>query len=508
MLLSNHFNWAWSNERRVWDKLALGGVAEFMTRRFQAGRVVLKQSGGYVIMLLRRLLLLVSMVLVVPLFGQGVWAATRAGRSKCLDSTVQVIVETRFGTVRRASGYLFSANGQVLTAFHTISDAKNITVFHASHGVYSVDRVRRIDPRADVAVLALDRTEPAFLSSARLGDSRTVIAGDTVHVMHHSAFGVEVQYDTVVSAVGYARQFPGSFFTDHFASELLLIEVEGPWDAGSAGGLVCNDAYEVVGVLLGCGDETANGRKGYALASSYVSPLLISTYDVDWASLRTANSADADYFDMFFGQSPQLMDYYAPMPEGYIAWFAPINHVEYADYDFTLEINDKIDKNWFYSAGLKVDGRPIEEWSAAHILIWPAFINPWDAVDAVDQYVHFDADSLFSKRIYKTRDTEERIMTRYILAMALPPGEHTIQYTNKGANYKTTGMKRRRIDIDSARVTLIDIEGLSLVTMTLLPDGEIGIGEGEPVRYELERRPLQEKELNACIRKGRFQVSD
>jgi len=458
-------------------------------------------------MLLRRLLLVVSIVLVVPVFGQGVWAASRAGRGKCLDSTVQVIVETRFGTVRRASGYLFSASGQVLTAFHNISDAKNITVFNATHGVFSVDRVRRIDPRADVAVLALDRTEPAFLSSARLGDSRTVGVGDAVHVMHHSISGVDAQYDTVVSAVGYARQFPGSFFTDQFASELLLIEIEGPWDSGSAGGLVCNDAYEVVGVLLGGGAESANGRKGYALASSYMSPLLISTYDVDWASLRTAHNADADYFDKFFGSAPQLLDPSAPMPEGYIAWFAPITHVEYADYDFTLEINDKIDKNWFYSAGLEVDGRPIEEWSAAHIIVWPAYINPWDTTDAIDQFVHFDADSLFSKRIYKDRDTEERIMTRHILAMALPPGEHTIKYTNKGANYKTTGMKRRRVDIDSACITLIDIEGLSLVTMTLLPDGEVGVGEGEPVRYELERRPLQVRELNSCIRKVRFPVS-
>jgi hypothetical protein len=86
----------------------------------------------------------------------------------------------------------------------------------------------------------------------------------------------------------------------------------------------------------------------------------------------------------------------------------------------------------------------------------------------------------------------------------LPPGTHKLQYSNKGANYKATGIKRASISLDPGRVHLIDITGLSLVSMKLLPKSSPGAGEKQSVRYELERKPLGEREVNLLVRLNRY----
>ena len=431
-------------------------------------------------------------------------ASVRAGRARALDSTVQVIVTTRFDTTRRCTGFMFSHNGHVLTNYHVVSDAVDIKVMHPAFGVFEVDCVKRIDPRANVAVLTVDNLGERVMESARIADSRLAKVGDVVHVLHHPAYGDEVIFDATILSMGYSRQFPGSYVMDNFANEMVVFELAGPFDVGSAGGIVYNEDYEAIGLIVGAEAGDGPERTTYALASTYFQSLLVSSYDVAWDALRSGYASDAEYFDMFLGPAPQVMDYQAPMPEGYIAWFAPCYPTEYNDYEFTYEINDKIDKNWFATDKLEIDGRPVEEWSASRIFIWPAYVNPWEITDSIDRYVHFDADSLFSKRIYADRDTEERIMTRYILCMALEPGQHTLSYMNRGANYKATGIKRERVNISAAGIELLDIQGLSFVSMLLLPNAMPRAGEGEPVRYELERRPLSDKEVNACVRLVRY----
>lgn len=431
---------------------------------------------------------------------------SRAGRERALDSLVQVIVHTRFGTVRRCSGYLFNTNGHVATAFHVVSDAESISVFHPDHGVYEVGSIRRLSIQSDVAILGLAATAPPDFGGAALGDSRALKAGDTVHVLHHPAFGETSEYTTRISATGYTKQLTDSFISERYAANLSLLQVEGPFDSGSAGGLVCNDAYEVVGLVI-CGANPGTAQcSAQALASVQLASLLIMTTPSHATDLRTNATSDTGFFDKFMGPAAKPLDFSGPMIEGYIAWFAPAHNTKYADAEFSHEINDKINKNWFCSTGLIVDGRPLREWSASRVYILPATVDPWDWTDTPERFIHFDADSQFSKRIYKNRDIEERIMARYMLAMPLTKGEHTLQYENKGANYLSTGIKRARITLASAQISLLDITGLSLVSMVLLPNTPLGAGEGKPVRYELERRPYQEKELNWSIRKARISL--
>ena len=45
-----------------------------------------------------------------------------------------------------------------------------------------------------------------------------------------------------------------------------------------------------------------------------------------------------------------------------------------------------------------------------------------------------------------------------------------------------------------------------LVSMKLLPKNQAGVGEKQSVRYELERKPLGEREVNLLVRLNRFPI--
>jgi hypothetical protein len=352
-------------------------------------------------------------------------------------------------------------------------------------------------------VLALDTSQPIGDSFVHLADSRNVKQGDVAHVMSHALGSQKVEFDGVLGTAGYARQLQDNFVTDMFAPEQPMFEVTGPIDSGSAGGLVLNANYDMIGMVIG-GAVSGSPRTVACLSSSAIAPIMAGTYTGGFEMLQTDNTGDTQYFDRFLGPSPQPADFNSAMTESYVAWFTPIQPVSYGDAEFTSEINDKIAKNWFCTTDLVIDGRPIREWSAGRFCVMPANVNPWKLTDNAAQLMHFDADSKFSKIIHKDRETEERIMTRALAAIALPPGTHKLQYSNKGANYKATGIKRASISLDPGRVHLIDITGLSLVSMKLLPKSSPGAGEKQSVRYELERKPLGEREVNLLVRLNRY----
>jgi hypothetical protein len=427
-------------------------------------------------------------------------AVPRSFRDAAFVSSVQVRVQTRFGTQRRCTGYLFTTQGQVIAPYHAIADATNIEVVQADLGVFNIRRIRRLDVRADLAVLSLSDVLDPEPMLARLGDARTIAVGDSVHVLHHSDRGQAVLYDTAVTALGIARQLEQSPIAESFPQEIQMFTIEGPFDAGSAGGIICDESWNVIGMLVAGGPVTGGHRLAYAISSSYLSGLGVSMYDTDWKSLRTPYSSDAEKFDLYMGPAVKRQEFKAAMNSAYLCWFSPMYRATYSDPEFMAEINDKVRKNWFSTTGLVVDNLPIREISASQLSVWSATVNPWGVRDSGSRYMHFDAESLFTKRIYKNRQTEERIMTRHILGAPVTPGRHFIQYENRGANFKSSGIKRRNIDLQRATATLLDIRGLSLVQMDRLPPPPPGIGQKNPVKYELTRRPLTDNELIYGIR--------
>jgi hypothetical protein len=449
-------------------------------------------------------LVLVSVLVLCPTAAARA-DASRSNRERALDCTVQVIVQTRFGTTRRCTGMLYNSSGYVVTAFHAVADAESIQVFHAKHGVFQVDRILRADQRTNTALLGLRDWPNPLMPVARLADDTGIPIGGQLYVLHHPTTSSDVIYSTKLASRGVARLYPDAPFAGDYAAEVVLLDVTGPFDAGSAGGLVCNADYDVVGLIIGGGPLGPDGqRHAYAISATYLGGYLTNSYDVGYKHLQTAAVNDASVFDKYFGPTPPRLRFEDVMTEGYLVWFSRIHHASYADTEFTGEINDKIDKNWFYTADLQIDGKPATEISASRFYVCPAFVNPWEFKDAADCYVHFDADSLFAKKIYTNRDAEERIMSRYLIAMPLEPGKHSLVYENQGANYKSTGIVRKRVDLESGRVQVLDVTGLSVVNMQQLPVAPPSIGGAPAVRYEIERRPVLERELNNMIRWARI----
>lgn len=430
----------------------------------------------------------------------------RSARETALVSAVQVRVETHFGTHRRCSGYLFNTQGQVITSYSGVSDAKNILIYQADLGVLEVTRIRRIDERSNIAVLMVAQRLPGEMAVANLGEGRDLGVGETVNVLHHAERSDAVLHACKVEAVGYAKQFPASPFTEGYTQDQVLLQVSGPFDAGSLGALVCDESWNAVGLIVGGGPVVGGKRVAYVLTSNSLAGYFTSSFDTQWANLRTGKKSDAEFFDKFFGPAVQRRGFQAPMREGYVCWFAPMYPAAYNDADFTAEINDKVKKNWFASTGIVLDGKPLREISGSRVVIWEAANNPWGTSDGADRYVNFDADSLFSKRVYRDRQTEERIMTRHILAIGLEPGSHVMQYENKGANFKSSGIKRANLNLAAGTVKLLDINGLSLVQMDRLPPPPAALaGEKNAVKYELTRRPLTDTEVVFGIRSGWFE---
>src|SRR5690606_24147870 len=143
--------------------------------------------------------------------------------------------------------------------------------------------------------------------------------------------------------------------------------------------------------------------------------LQISSGIFQWEDIYTNATGDADSFDLVFGPAPQPMDIQTPVSGGFLMWFAPIYAPLYEDEVFTSEILDKINGNRFHNAEITVDGVELRQYSASRLFFWDADDNDWDMHDSGTVYVHFDADSLFRKRVYRDHETEERIMAKQVM---------------------------------------------------------------------------------------------
>jgi len=162
-------------------------------------------------------------------------------------------------TEHAGAGVLVGGRGLVLTSFHFIRDAASLVVHLASGSTLEADLVGRDGP-TDLALLRI-RHPPRNLSTARLGDSRSLHPGDWVLAVGNP-FGLASSVSLgVVSAVD--RQLGGPY--DGF------LQTDAAINPGSSGGPLFDLQGRVVGIA------TAYPRAagvGFAIPSALVSQLL------------------------------------------------------------------------------------------------------------------------------------------------------------------------------------------------------------------------------------------
>jgi len=161
-------------------------------------------------------------------------------------ATVQQVVADQ-GPARRVSsgalgsGFLISADGQIVTAAHVVQVADEVSVRFVTGDVVTA-KIVASDPSADVALIKATAV-PAGIAPVILGDSDTAMVGDQVFVIG-APYGIA--HSLTVGHVS-ARRTPSQLFGGFDQVEIL--QTDAAINQGNSGGPMFNMRGEAIGVV-------------------------------------------------------------------------------------------------------------------------------------------------------------------------------------------------------------------------------------------------------------------
>ena len=156
------------------------------------------------------------------------------------------------------TGWIFDAEGHVVTNHHVVDGAESVTVRFADGREVDADVVAT-DPSTDVAVLRLEDTDD-LAEALELGSSEDLEIGDPV-IAIGSPFGLDGSLTTgVVSGLGRTIRAPNEFAIDD------VVQTDAALNPGNSGGPLLDSAGRVVGMNAQIASETGgNAGVGYAI---------------------------------------------------------------------------------------------------------------------------------------------------------------------------------------------------------------------------------------------------
>ncbi|HXH87525.1 MAG TPA: trypsin-like peptidase domain-containing protein [Gaiellaceae bacterium] len=172
----------------------------------------------------------------------------------------------------QGSGFVYDAEGHVITNQHVVDGAKSVTVKFSDGSTYEAEVVGS-DPSTDVAVIKVD-APPAVLDALALGDSDAVAVGDGV-VAIGSPFGLEQTVTTgIVSALHRQITSPNNFAIDD------AIQTDAAINHGNSGGPLLDLQGRVIGVNSQIESESGgNDGVGFAVPSNTVEKIADALID-------------------------------------------------------------------------------------------------------------------------------------------------------------------------------------------------------------------------------------
>jgi S1-C subfamily serine protease len=165
------------------------------------------------------------------------------------------------------SGFVIDKSGHIVTNYHVVRDAGEVTVSFSNRDTVKADVVGT-DPSTDLAVLRVE-TAASALTPLPMGNSDAVRVGDPV-VAIGNPFGLDRTVTSgIVSALQRLITAPNRFTIDH------VIQTDAPINPGNSGGPLINTRGQVIGVNTqietGSGTSaTGNVGIGFAVPSNTV----------------------------------------------------------------------------------------------------------------------------------------------------------------------------------------------------------------------------------------------
>jgi 2-alkenal reductase len=206
---------------------------------------------------------------------------------------VSITVETDQGTAL-GSGFVYDADGHIITNYHVIEGATDQEVDFPS-GVKAHAKVIGTDLDSDIAVLQVANVDAKDLHPLTLGDSSKLQVGQTL-IAIGNPFGLTGTMTTgIVSAMGRTLESMRESSAGTYYSAGDLIQTDAAINPGNSGGPLLNMAGEVVGInrairtnnTTDTGEPTNSGI-GFAVSINIVKrvvPVLIKTGKYDYPYL-------------------------------------------------------------------------------------------------------------------------------------------------------------------------------------------------------------------------------
>ena len=163
------------------------------------------------------------------------------------------------------SGFIYDADGYIITNAHVVENAVDITVTMADGSSRSAEAVG-IDEKTDLAIIKI--TDPGKYQAAQLGNSDEIIMGEWVIALGNP-FGLFSESKMPIATAGiisslhmdFGFQQPGRIYQD-------MIQTDASINSGNSGGPLVNSTGQVVGIntfIFSGGNNSGSIGIGFAL---------------------------------------------------------------------------------------------------------------------------------------------------------------------------------------------------------------------------------------------------
>lgn len=180
--------------------------------------------------------------------------------AKCSPSSVGIVSEVEvsytypfgFGTQKgvseaSGSGFIYSADGYIITNHHVIENASKVTVILHDSTQYEAEVIGS-DSLSDIAVLKITPDESSKLIPMEIGNSDELVVGESVVAIGCPA-GIEfigTVTDGIVSAINRNVEISDNYGSTQ--KTMTLIQTNATINHGNSGGPLINTRGQVIGI--------------------------------------------------------------------------------------------------------------------------------------------------------------------------------------------------------------------------------------------------------------------